>query len=144
MTSHRYTGGCHCGNIALEIELTKPLGAYRPRACDCDFCRKHSAAYLSDPRGRLTIRVGREAELGRYRQGDGLADFLFCRKCGVLAGVTRLENGTLRGAVNARAMLNLASVGPDTPISPKTLSAQAKAERWKSIWFPDVTLSVGW
>ena len=143
MTAHRYTGGCHCGNVALEIELTEPTGTYRPRACDCDYCRKHAAAYLSDPRGRFTIRVKRESDLGRYRQGDGLADFLFCRKCGVLAGVTRMENGRLHGAVNARAVRGPVEFGPETPVSPKTLSAQAKTERWKGIWFPDVTLTVG-
>ena len=142
MTAHRYTGGCHCGNIALEIELTEPPGAFRPRACDCDFCRKHAAAYLSDPRGRLTIRVERGSDLGRYRQGDGLADFLFCRRCGVLAGVTRMDGSRLRGAVNARAVLDLAGIGPETPVSPKTLSAEAKTERWKGIWFSDVTLRV--
>jgi hypothetical protein len=143
MTLHRYTGSCHCGNIALEIGLAQPPDAYRPRACDCDYCRRHAAAYLSDPRGRLVIRVKRGADLGRYRQGDGLADLLFCRTCGVLVGAICAEEGRLYGAVNARALLDLAGLGAETPVSPKTLTARAKRERWKAIWFPDVTLSVG-
>lgn len=140
MILHHYAGSCHCGNIALEIGLTEAPGAYRPRACDCDFCRRHAAAYLSDPRGRLAIRVEREADLGRYRQGDGLADLLFCRTCGVLVGGIYAEEGRLYGVVNARVVLSLAGLGADAPVSPKTLSAQAKTERWKKIWFADVTL----
>jgi hypothetical protein len=97
---------------------------------------------LSDPRGRLTIRVKRESDLGRYRQGDGLADFLFCRTCGVLVGATNLDHGRLYAAVNARAVADLAGFGPETPVSPRTLSAEAKTERWKRIWFSDVTLRV--
>ena len=143
MTSHRYTGSCHCGNITLEIELTKPPGAYHPRACDCNFCRRHAAAYVSDPRGRLAIRVEREPDLGRYRQGNELADLVFCRTCGILVGVIWSDKRRLYGAVNARALPDLAGLGPDTPVSPKTLSAQAKIERWKSLWFSDVKLSVG-
>lgn len=142
MTSHSYAGGCHCGNIAVEIELTKAAGAYRPRACDCDYCVRHAAAYLSDPRGRLTIRVQRESDLGRYRQGDGLADFLVCRTCGVLVGATYADPSGRYAVVNCRAVAGLSGLGPETPVSPKTLSAEAKTERWKKIWFSDVTLRV--
>ena len=144
MTSHHYAGGCYCGNIALEVELTEAAGAYRPRACDCDFCRRHGAAYLSDPRGRLAIRVERESELGRYRQGDGLAEFLLCRTCGVLAAATWSDHGRLYGVVNSRAVADLAGLGPETPVSPRTLSAEAKTERWKRLWFSDVTLRVAY
>ena len=142
MTSHHYPGGCHCGNIALEIELTEEAGAYRPRACDCDFCRRHAAAYLSDPRGRLTIRVEHGSDLGRYRQGNGLAEFLFCRTCGVMVGATYAEHGRLYATVNSRAVAGLEGLGPEAPVSPRTLSPQAKSERWKSLWFSDVTLRV--
>lgn len=142
MTSHSYAGGCHCGNIALEVELTEAAGAYRPRACNCDYCVRHAAAYLSDPRGRLAIRVERESDLGRYRHGDGLADFLICRTCGVLVGATYADQSGRYGVVNRRAFADLSGFGPETPVSPKTLPAQAKTERWKKIWFADVTLRV--
>jgi hypothetical protein len=84
MTSYKYLGGCHCGNITLEMELTAEAGSYHPRACDCDFCRKHAASYVPDPRGKLEISVRGEANLIKYRQGSGIADCLICRICGVL------------------------------------------------------------
>ena len=51
------SGGCHCGNLRLQVELTRIPGEYSPRACDCDFCCKHGAAWLSDPQGSLRISV---------------------------------------------------------------------------------------
>src|SRR5437762_851279 len=63
-------GGCHCGNISIEMTLTQTAASYIPRACDCDFCRKHSAAYVSDPKGSLSIKVKDNDALGAYRQGE--------------------------------------------------------------------------
>src|SRR5690242_281873 len=96
----RLTGGCHCGNIRLEIDLIRTPGAYSPRACDCDFCRKHGASYVSDPDGSLTVRVQEEGRLVRYRQGSGTAVCLVCANCGVVVGVVYDEAGKTFGAIN--------------------------------------------
>lgn len=69
---HRLSGQCHCQAIQLELQLPQPPASYQPRACDCDFCRKHAAAYVSDPDGALRIRA-RPGALGLYRQGSGKA-----------------------------------------------------------------------
>ena len=68
------SGGCHCGNIGVELQLTRAPDSYSPRACGCDFCRKHGAAYVSDPDGALHMRIADPAQAGRYRQGSGQAD----------------------------------------------------------------------
>src|SRR5690348_18095264 len=68
------------------MQFAHEPGSYHPRACDCDFCRKNAAAYVSDPQGSLGIRVQDARCLGNYRQGSGVAECIFCAKCGVLIG----------------------------------------------------------
>jgi hypothetical protein len=132
------SGSCHCGNIHVELELTREARSYNPRACDCDFCRKHGAAYVSDPAGALRIRVRDATQLGRYRQGSGTAELLLCRNCGVLVGAWYRAERRHYAAVNAR----IADVrfGADEPVSPRTLPVNDKVRRWQDLWFPDVTM----
>ena len=131
-------GGCHCGNITVRVELERAPGAYAPRACDCEFCRKHGAAWVSDPRGSLTIQVREERDTSRYTQGDRLAEMLLCRNCGVLVGALWREQ-RLYGVVNASVLGSQVTFGDVQRVSPRTLSADAKTTRWQAIWFADVT-----
>ena len=137
---HQLTGGCHCGNIRVEIALPRPPGDYSPRACDCDFCRKHGASYLSDPHGSLLIRIEDERDGGRYHQGSGTADCLLCRRCGVLIGATFLCDERLYAAVNVRILDGAAGFAAELPVSPKKLSQNEKAQRWQTLWFADVSV----
>jgi len=135
---HTVTGGCYCGNLLVKIRLTRDPASYNPRACDCGFCRKHAAAYISDGLGSMAVEIGAAADRGSYRQGSEAADCLFCRLCGVLAGVTCEIDGRLYGAVNVRSLDSAAAFGADLPVSPKQLSATDKLQRWRDLWFPDV------
>jgi hypothetical protein len=128
------TGGCHCGNVRVSLELPRPTAEYSPRACDCDFCRKHAAAYISDAKGALSIAITDERELARYRQGSETAEFLVCRRCGVLVAVTHDGHAT----VNARVVD--AAFAAEQAVSPKQLSAEDKVKRWQQVWFADVTI----
>jgi hypothetical protein len=134
------SGGCYCGNIRLTVFLSQDLSAYIPRACDCDFCRKHGAAYVSDPAGTLRIRVTDERELSRFRQGSNTAEMLLCRTCGVLVGAVYEEAAELFGTVNAQSLECRASFGTEQSVSPKALAAERKVQRWREIWFPKVAL----
>ncbi len=134
------TGGCYCANVLLKIRLARAPEAYNPRACDCGFCRKHGAAYISDDSGSLGIEIGTAGDRGSYRQGSEAADFLFCRRCGVLIGVTCEINGRLYGAVNVRSLDSAVAFGPEQSVSPKQLSATGKLQRWQGVWFPDVVV----
>jgi hypothetical protein len=142
-TLHRVSGGCHCGNLQLTAHLTRPPADWPPRACDCDFCRKHGACYVSDPQGTLDIRVRDERQLARYAQGSGLAELLLCRRCGVLIAALYQGAACLYGVVNAQVLDERAAFGPPQQVSPQTLSAAQKAQRWQSIWFPAVTVRCG-
>jgi hypothetical protein len=138
---HPVSGGCHCGNISLDIELSNECASYHPRACDCDFCRKHGAAYISDPQGSLQLRIEDERQVGRYRQGNELADMILCTRCGVLIGALyRSESeGRLYATVNVRVISGLAKFAEERAVSPKKLSGDDKVARWKDLWFSRVT-----
>ncbi len=136
----KISGGCHCGNILMDMELTRAPLSYQPRACDCGFCRQHHAAYVSDSQGSLAIRIQDQQLSGKYRQGSGQAEFLFCSNCGVLVGVLYRNDGRLYAAVNAKAVQGGKPFGPEQTVSPKKLSAQAKVQRWQEAWFPSVSI----
>jgi hypothetical protein len=136
----RLQGGCHCGNVRFEAHLTLPPESYRPRACDCDFCRKHAAAYVSDPAGSLTLLIRDTSGLTRYRQGNGLAEMLICGRCGTLLGALYQGGEGVRGVINARAVDPPSRFGALQPVSPRTLSAAEKTHRWQQLWFPNVSV----
>lgn len=139
----KVSGGCHCGNIRFELELTHEPGSYGPRACDCDFCTRHAAAYVSDPWGSLSIRIGDERNINRYRQGSEQAEFLICAHCGVLTAVLyKSGEGHLLGAVNAKAVEGGKPFDAEQPVSPRRLSAEEKVKRWQEVWFHSVSIAI--
>jgi hypothetical protein len=135
---YRVSGRFHCGSIRVELEFAGTPSAYNPRACDCDFCRKHCAAYVSDAKGSVRIRIKDERADGRYRQGSGQAEFLLCRTCGVLVGALHQSDGRTYAAVNVRVVDVRGDFGAELPVSPKTLSESEKVKRWRDIWFSKV------
>jgi hypothetical protein len=135
----RLEGGCHCGNIAVHVGLERAPDTYAPRACDCEFCRRHGAAWLSDPHGSLSIEIRAGRDASWYAQGDRLAEMLLCRNCGVLIGALWREQ-RLYGVVNAHALAGGVAFAAPQPVSPRTLPAEAKRSRWRSLWFADVTV----
>jgi hypothetical protein len=137
---HHVIGGCHCGNVSVDLGLSRDDACYRPRACDCDFCRKHGAAYISDPDGSLQLRVQDPQQFRRYHQGNELADMILCTRCGVLIGALYSSEGRLYGTVNSRIIAGPASFGEVQTVSPKKLSGDEKIARWKQLWFSRVEL----
>ena len=137
---HVLSGSCHCGNIRVELELTRSPESFHPRACDCDFCSKHAAAWISDPAGSLRIRIADTARATTYRQGSALAELLLCGSCGILVCVLHRGDGSLHAAVNSRIFGGNAGFGSEQPVSPKTLSDQEKLARWQQLWFSNVRI----
>ncbi len=133
-------GGCYCGNIRIQASFSRDLASYNPRACDCDFCQKHAAAYVSDPSGSLRIQIRSELEVNRFRQGSNTAEMLLCRTCGVMVGALYRDSNRLFGALNVKALDSRLSFGPEQGVSPKLLSPDQKFRRWRDMWFPDVLL----
>jgi hypothetical protein len=137
---HALKGGCHCGSVRVEVELTRSPDTYQPRACDCDFCRRHAAAWISDRDGRVGIFTARGDQGVTYRQGSNQVELLLCGHCGVLVAALYRREERLFAAVNTRAIEGGVGFGSEQPVSPKTLSDDQKAERWQDIWFRNVTI----
>jgi hypothetical protein len=131
-----YQGGCHCGCVRWRMTTALAPEAIAPRACDCDFCLRHAAAWVSDALGRLQVQV-RGAAMVRYRQGSGQAEFLLCGRCGVLVAVmARSGDGRWLGAANRNAFDERARFAAPTPVSPQQLGPDQKLARWSQLWTP--------
>jgi hypothetical protein len=136
MTSFEHGGGCHCSAVRWIFESRHPLSRFAPRACDCDFCTRHRAAWVSDAEGSLRLRDV-DGRMRRYRQGSGQAEFLFCGQCGVLVAVTCLDGGgALRGALNRNGFDEHHLLGDEVVASPQQLAPEAKLARWSQLWTP--------
>ena len=133
-------GGCHCAKVRVEFETYKPLASFHPRACDCTFCCKHGATWISDAEGRLSISESETGALRDYRQGSEAARFLLCGHCGVCVAVVFEEEALRFGAVNAGCLEANSGFGDSVPASPQTLGAAEKVSRWKAMWIPDVVV----
>jgi len=70
----------------------------------------------------------------------GIADFLICAKCGILAAVVYSEGTTLYASVNVRAVEKGEAFGRAVPVSPWKLGVDEKRARWKELWFADVSI----
>ena len=136
-----FSASCHCGNLRAKAAITQPLASIVPRACDCDFCTRHGAAYLSDARGQLAFLINDSNQVMTYNQGSGAADFVLCRTCGVLMGVVYRHGGHCIGALNAHTLNQRDQLPAAQTASPQLLSDGDKMERWQQIWFQDVSFS---
>ena len=123
---HPVSGGCYCGNIQLDLQLANAPASYQPRACDCGFCRKHGAAYISDAQGTLRIRINDQRRSGTYRQGSELAEMLLCTHCGVLIGALYRAEGRIYATVNVRVVERAESFGVEQAVSPLALEIQRR------------------
>jgi len=135
-----FRGGCHCGQLRVNFSTALDPASITPRACDCSFCQKHGAAYVSDPAGQLSVTMRSADALRRYRQGSNTAEFLLCDRCGVLVAVIFEHNARMYGAVNARSLEGSTGFGSAIAASPQWLAPDEKVARWSQLWIPDVEL----
>ena len=135
---NKVLGGCHCGNVTYMAEIPNDISMYNPRSCDCDLCTSHAASYASDSNGTLTIKIKNNAEVSRYRQGSRIADFIICKKCGVLTNVLFDEKGIIYGSINVRSAREFEKFGEGKVAHLVQLDDKARIKRWKEIWFSNV------
>ena len=77
LVTHR--GGCHCGAVAFEVEAPPRVTVSQ---CNCSICRMSGYLHLIVPRAQFRLMRGAEA-LTEYRFNTGVAQHLFCSRCGV-------------------------------------------------------------
>ncbi len=137
---HTVQGGCHCGNITYVAEFTKDLSTYTPRACDCNLCASHGAAYASDRNGSLKICIRDRQNVNMYRQGSRIADFIICKQCGVLTGACYKEEGRTFGSINVRSSNAYNDFNEGQSAQLEQLSDEERIERWKRYWFTNIVI----
>jgi len=100
-------GRCHCGNLSYVLDW--PLtDAPTLRACGCDYCSRHGALWTSHPTAAVTLTIAEPEQVLPYRFGTASADFLVCRRCGILTLTRCALDAGLRTVVNANTFENLA------------------------------------
>lgn len=128
-----YSGSCKCKRWKISISSAESLGSFKPRVCDCDYCKRHPSAVISEPLMVIEL-ISSSGSLATNRNGDLLAAFYHCRDCGELLAVGRCIDGLLRGAVNALLLDQKSLLGESLPIQPRLLSGAEKLARWSKLW----------
>ena len=77
MTLHR--GGCHCGDVAFEVEAPPELTV---QECNCSICSMTGFLHLIVPASRFRLLRGADC-LTAYTFNTRTARHLFCRRCGI-------------------------------------------------------------
>ena len=77
LVTHR--GGCHCGDVAFEVEAPARLTV---QDCNCSMCSLTGYLHLIVPASRFRLLRG-EDRLTAYTFNTGVARHLFCRRCGI-------------------------------------------------------------
>lgn len=99
-----HSGGCHCGNIHVQLQLSKRPEDSPLRACACSFCRSHNTRTVADPDGLFELWADDWSVVESYRFSSRTADFILCRRCGVyIAAVCETDAGT-RAVVNVNCL----------------------------------------
>jgi hypothetical protein len=133
----RHEGRCHCGNLSVAFETAQDPATIALRACACSFCRLHGVASVTDPAGRLEVRIADEALVSRYQFGLRASEFLVCRRCGVYVAAIASVDGARYGSLNANVLADRAAfTQPPQPVDYGRESAVERMARRKRAWTP--------
>jgi hypothetical protein len=132
-----HSGGCHCGALAFTLSTALAPADWSVRACQCSFCRAHSALSTSDPNGSIRFHASRPASLARYRFGLRTADFLLCRECGVYVGALMTSGDRSFAIVNVNALRPIPDdLPPARAMSYDGEDVERRARRREERWSP--------
>jgi len=134
-----HTGGCHCGNITVTLNLSLPPEQMPLRSCSCGFCRAHGTRTLSDRNGLVEITATDWSQVERYQFGSRTADYILCRRCGVYIGAVCDTATGVRAVVNVnclpdRAAFTRAPAAPDYDGE----ATEARLARRSTNWMPAI------
>lgn len=134
-----HTGGCHCGNIKVKLQLSKFAVEMPLRSCSCSFCRSHGTRTVSDRHGLAEIGASDWSLVERYRFGSRTADYLLCRRCGVYVGAVCETGSGLRSVVNVNC-LDDRDAFTQQPAAPDYdgEATDARLDRRSANWMPAV------
>jgi hypothetical protein len=104
----KYTGSCHCGSVAFEVEGTLEKAV----SCNCSICRRKGSLLWFVPRAQLRLTTP-EKNASAYTFNRHLIKHRFCPNCGMHPYAEGIDtNGTRTAAINIRCLdgIDLASV----------------------------------
>jgi hypothetical protein len=137
-----HSGGCHCGNIVVQLRLSRPPEQMPLRSCSCAFCRAHGTRTLSDRDGQADVTAVDWSQVERYRFGSATADYLICRRCGVYVGAFCETKSGLRAVVNVNCLDDRAAF-TQIPAAPDYdgETTDARLNRRATNWMPAIIQS---
>ena len=74
-----HNGSCHCGRVRFEVDAPRTLEVDE---CNCSICVRSGYLHLIVPRSRFRVVSGEDG-LTSYRFNTGVAEHLFCSRCGI-------------------------------------------------------------
>jgi len=133
----RHSGGCHCGNISVQLDLSHAPDQMPLRSCSCSFCRAHGTRTLSDRDGKAEITVADWSLAEKYRFGSRTADYVLCRRCGVYVGAVCETGSGWRAVINTNCLDDRAAF-TQRPAAPDYdgESADVRLTRRAMNWMP--------
>ena len=99
----KYTGSCHCGKIAFEVEgeLKNAL------ACNCSMCQRKGVLMWFVPADQVKLLTPRE-NLSTYLFNKHVIKHHFCNVCGIHPfGEAVDKEGKPTYAINIRCLENI-------------------------------------
>jgi hypothetical protein len=137
----RFDGGCHCGNIAVTFETSQSPASLQLRQCGCTFCRRHGQVSVTDPAGRLEVRLRDPDATSRYQFGLRASDFLICRTCGVFVTAVCIIDGKTYGTLNVNTLADRpAFTQRPVPIDFDGENVEQRLARRRRAWTPAVVV----
>jgi hypothetical protein len=98
-----YTGSCHCGAIAFEVEGKIDSGL----ACNCSICSRKGSLLWFVPRAALELKTP-ESAISTYTFNKHVIKHRFCSKCGIHTHGEGVDpKGNAIAAINLRCIENL-------------------------------------
>src|SRR5256885_12428207 len=97
----KYTGSCHCGKIAYEVEGTID----QAMECNYSMCRRRGSLLWFVPRAQLKLTTP-ESNLGTYQFNKRVLQHHFCPTCGIAPFSEGIhpKTGQPMAAVNVRCV----------------------------------------
>jgi hypothetical protein len=99
----KYTGSCHCGKIAFEVEgdLTGAL------ACNCSICQRKGSLLWFLPRDNMKLLTP-ESDISTYTFNKHVIQHRFCAACGMHPFGEGIDpQGNRMAAINIRCLENI-------------------------------------
>jgi hypothetical protein len=97
-----YSGSCHCGNVAYEVEIEGGLQGVME--CNCSMCSRKGAKMAFVPGDKLKLSTP-ESSSQAYLFNKHVIQHRFCTTCGIHAyGVGRDRQGNDMAMINVRCL----------------------------------------